>query len=125
MEEKVFLNEKVAKKLFKNKKYGKMLSARVISDYLGADYDEVYNNIILSSEEIAFSALTVNSTADTIYYDDLTYWDIELNFYNSESKDVQLQGYVCQLYLGQLHNYKDYYNLKRVIQINIDAFDYF
>ena len=35
-QEKYFLNEKIAKKLFKNKKLGKCLSARVISDILGA-----------------------------------------------------------------------------------------
>ncbi len=126
MEEKVFLNEKVAKKLFKNEKYGKMLSARVISDYLGADYDEVYNNIHISTDEIAFSALTVNSTADAIYYDDNMYFNIEINFYKSKSKDIQLQGYVSQLFLGQLRSHKDYYrDIKKVIQICIDSYDYF
>jgi len=69
----VLLNEKIAKKLFKNEKYGKQLSAKVISDVIGADYEEVLNNIKPASEEIAFSALTVNSTADVIYHDDLVY----------------------------------------------------
>ena len=121
----VFLNEKIAKKLFKNEKYGKILSARVISDVLNVPYEEVYNNITLSTDEIAFSALTVNSTSDAIYYNDKMYIDIELNFYNSESKIRQLNSYVFQLYLGQLHTYMNYYKIKKVIQISIDAFDYF
>jgi predicted transposase/invertase (TIGR01784 family) len=123
--ESVFLNEKIAKKLFKNEKYGKILSAKVISDVLDLSYEEVYNNISLSTEEIAFSALTVNSTADAIYYNDKIYFDIELNFYNNESKPKQLDSYIFQLYLGQLHTYKNYYKIKKIIQISIDAYDYF
>lgn len=121
----VFLNEKIAKKLFKSEKYGKILSARVISDILEADYEEVYNNIKLSSEEIAFSALTVNSTSDVIYYNDTSYINIELNFYQSDSKKRQLDSYTYQLYLGQLHTYKNYYKIKKIIQISLDTFDYF
>ena len=121
----VFLNEKIAKKLFKNEKTGKILSAKVISSVIGASFEEVYNNIKLSSEEIAFSALTVNSTADTIYYDDVTYFDIELNFYNSISKVRQLESYVYQLYLGQIHTYKNYHMLKKIVQISIDTYDIF
>ena len=125
MNEKVFLNEKIAKKLFKSEKYGKMLSARVISDYLDADYEEVYNNIKLSSEEIAFSSLTVNSTADVIYYNDVSYINIELNFNNTPSKPMQLESYVFQLYLGQIHTYKNYHDIKKIMQICIDTYDYF
>ena len=121
----VFLNEKIAKKLFKSEKYGKMLSAKVISSVIGADYEEVYNNITLSTDEIAFSSLTINSVADAIYYDDKCYFNIELNFYNSYGKSKQLESYVYQLYLGQLHNYRDYNNLKKVIQISIDTYDRF
>ena len=121
----VFLNEKVAKKLFKNEKYGKMLSAKVISDVIGADYEDVYNNITKSSEEIAFTSLTVDSTADAIYYDDKCYFNIELNFYNSFSKKRQLESYVYCLYLGQLHTHHDYHNLKKIIQISIDTYDRF
>ena len=72
----VFLNEKVAKKLFKSELYGKILSAKVISDVIEADYDEVYNNIKLSTDEISFSSKTLNSTADAIYYDDIHYFNI-------------------------------------------------
>ena len=125
MSEKVFLNDKIAKKLFKNEKYGKMLSARVISDYLDADYEEVYNNIKLSSEEIAFSSLTVNSISDVIYQDNYFYFNIEINYNNTQSKKAQLEAYTYQLYLKQLHNYKDYNNLKKIVQISIDAFDFF
>ena len=125
MEERVFLNEKIAKKLFKNEKYGKVLSAKVISDVIGASYEEVYNNIKLSTDEIAFSSLTINSTADTVYYDDVMYFDIELNFYNSDRKNKQLESYVYQLYLGQIHTHNDYKGLKKIVQISIDAHDRF
>ena len=125
MSNKVFLNEKVAKRLFKNEKFGKILSARVISDILDEDYNIIYNNIKLSSDEIAFSSKTLNSTADVIYQDDIHYFNIELNFYRNDSKQKQLDSYTYQLYLGQLHNHKDYYKIKKIIQISIDSYDYF
>ena len=122
---KVLLNENVFKRTLKNKKYGKCYFARIISDYLGESFDEVYSRIKLSSEELAFSALTVNSTADAIYYDDAMYFNIELNFYNTPSKSKQIESYVYQLYLGQLHTYKNYNDIKKIVQISIDSYDYF
>ena len=123
--QKVFLNDKIAKKILKNQKLGKMFSARIISDLIGADYEEVYNNLTLSSEEIAFSALTINSTADAIYYDDATYFNIEINTKEIDSKPKQLESYTYQLYLGQLHTYEDYNKIKKIVQINIDAYDFY
>ena len=121
----VYLNEKIAKKLIKNEKYGKALSARVISEILEEDYNTIYNNITLSSEEIAFSALTINSTADGIYYNDYMYINIEVNFYGGDSKKKQLLSYGYQLYLGQLHTYENYHKIKKVLQISIDSHDVF
>ena len=122
--ENVLLNEKVAKKLLKNDKLGKEFCARVISDVIGADYDEVVKNITLTTDDIAFSALTVNSTADAIYYDDKIYFNIELNFNNTDSKPNQLESYTYQLYLGQLHTYNNYNKIKKIIQISIDGYDF-
>lgn len=121
----VFLNDKVAKKLFKNENCGKEFSARVISDVIGLDYDYVLNNLSISTDEIAFSSLTLNSTADAIYYNDMYYFDIEVNYHNTRSKNEQLASYCYQLYLGQLHTYKDYNKIKKITQISIDSFDYF
>ena len=125
MNNKIFLNEKVAKKLLKNKKYGKILSAKIISEVIGADYNEVYNSIKESSEEIAFSSLVVDSTVDSLYYNDQCYFNIEFNFYCGESKKRQIESYAYVLYLSQLHSYHNYHNIKKNIQISIDSFDLF
>ena len=121
--EKYFLNEKISKKLFKNESIGKSLASRVISEVIGADYEEVYNNITLSTDEIAFNSLTIDSVADAIYYNDKIYFDIEINSYNSLRKKRQLESYVFQLHLGQLKNHKDYLKIKKVFQINLDNYD--
>lgn len=121
----LFLNDKIAKKILKNEKFGKQFSARIISNVIGADYEEVYKNIKKSSEEIAFSSLTVNSTADAIYYDDTCYFNIEINQFGIDSKPKQLESFVYQLYLGQLHTHHDYNKIKKIIQINIDAYDFY
>ena len=126
VEEKYFLREVVSKKLFKNKSIGKKLSAIVISDVLGIDYNLVYNNITISSEDIAFSALTVNSTADVVLENnrDKMIINIEINGYDGEHKRNQTLSYVCQLFLGQIKKHNDYININKVLQINIDTFDF-
>ena len=121
---KYFLKENISKKLFKNEFIGKSLASKVISEVIGADYDEVYNNISLSTDEIAFSALTLDNVADAVYFDDKVYFDIEINSYNGVHKKRQLESYIYQLYLGQLHSYKDYDKIKKVFQINIDNYDF-
>ena len=124
--EKFFLREVISKKLFKNKSIGKELSSIIISDVLGIDYETIYNNISISSEEIAFSALTVNSTADVVLNDkkDKMIIDIEINGYNGKHKENQTISYVCQLFLSQLRTHKDYLNVNKVLQINIDTDDF-
>lgn len=126
IQEKYFLREVISKKLFKNKSIGKKLSAIVISDVLGIDYETIYNNIEISTEEISFSALTVNSVADVILndYKDKMIIDIEINGYDGIIKRNQTLSYVCQLFLGQIKNKEDYLKIKKVLQINIDTRDY-
>ena len=122
---KELLNDRIAKKLFKNEKIGKAFSSRIISKALNLPYDKVFNNIKLYSEEIAFSALTVDSKADAIYSSNYAYINLEINFHYTDSKPKQLLSYVYQLYLGQIHTYEDYNNIKKVIQISIDSYDVF
>ena len=120
---KYFLKENISRKLFKNEVIGKKLASRVISEVIGIDYNDVYNNIKLSSEDISFSAKTLSSNADVIYASDDIIIDIEINSYNSPRKKRQLESYIFQLHLGQLKDYKDYINMKKIFQINIDNYD--
>lgn len=46
------MNDKVAKKIFKNSKVSKELTARIVSEILKIDYEDIYNNIRLISEEV-------------------------------------------------------------------------
>ena len=121
---KVLLNDDIAKKIFKNEKYGKELTARIISDLLNLNYQEILNNIKPISEEIAFSSLTVTNSADIVYQTDKFIVDMEINYRRYKSKPKVLETYVFELYLGQLHTYQDYNKLKKIIQISIDAYDF-
>ena len=126
VQEKYFLREVISKKLFKNESIGKELSAIIISDVLGIDYDTIYNNIVISTDDIAFSALTVNNVADVILNDDNDKMiiDIEINGYDGILKRNQTLSYVCQLFLGQIRKKEDYLKIKKVLQINIDTTDF-
>ncbi len=121
--ERHFLNEKISRKLFKNEKFGKRYASILISNILNLDYNYVYNNISIGTDDISFSAKTLTNVADTIYNSDKMIIDIEINSYNSERKKRQLESYIFQLHLGQLKSHKDYMNMKRIYQINIDNYD--
>ena len=126
VKEKYFLKEVVSKRLLKNKSIGKRLSAILISNVLGLDVETVYNNIVISTEEISFSSKTINSTADLILNNEENKMiiDIEINGYDDEHKKNQILSYVCQLFLGQIRKQEDYLNIKKILQINIDTNDF-
>lgn len=56
----MLMYDKVVKKIFKKKKIGRELTARMVSLILHADYETIYNNLRLTSEDIAFDARTIN-----------------------------------------------------------------
>ena len=56
---------------------------------------------------------------------DESVWDIEINLSNGTRFERKNKAYICGLYLKQLPKSNDYRNLKKVIQINLDYFDYF
>ena len=122
---KYFLNDRIAKKIFKDDVLGKKLCARIISDLLELDYHEVYHSLHKTSEDIAFQALSVDSRSDVILHHDSMIIDIEINYKYYRSKPIVLETYVWQLLLNQVKSYKDYNKLKEVVQISIDAYDFF
>ena len=121
----VLMNDKVAKKIFKNSKVSKELTARIVSEILNIDYEDIYNNIRLISEEVAFSALTVDSRTDVMLESNSIYVDVEICYTKGSTRDAQTNTYVYQIFLSQIKNYHDYKKIKKVIQILIENYDYF
>ena len=122
---KVFLNDKVARKILKDDVYGKKLTAKFISDLLELDYDEVFNSLQKISEDVAISSLTVDNRVDALYSNDKIIIDLEINYTKYPSKPQVLETYIYQLLLSQIKSAKDYNKIKEVVQISIDAYDFF
>lgn len=121
----VLMNDRVAKKIFKNSSVGKELTARILSEILKEDYKIIFNNIKLTTEEIATSALIVDSKADIMLEDDTMLIDVEICWTKGNTRQRQTDTYVYQLYMGQIKRSKDYSNMKKIIQILIESYDYF
>ena len=119
-----FLNDKIARKIMKDDIFGKMLCAKILSDLLEIDYQEVLDNLHKISEDIAFLSLTVDNRCDALYNNNRMIVDFEINYYNYPSKPQVLETYIYQLILGQIKSAKDYNKIKEVIQISIDAYDF-
>ena len=121
----VLMNDVVAKKIFKNSSVGKELTARVVSEILKEDFNTIYNNIRLISEEVAFSSLTVNSTTDIMLEENSMYVDIEICYSKGSTRQVQTDSYLYQIFLGQIKSFREYKKIKKIIQILIEDYDYF
>lgn len=121
------LYDKVAKKLFTNERVGKKLAARVIQKTLDLDIDadELANNLEFKHPGISPTLGIVDNESDILLESDESVWDIEINLSNGTRFERKNKAYICGLYLKQLPKSNDYRNLKKVIQINLDYFDYF
>ena len=117
--------DRVIKKIFRNKKFGKELTARIVSSILKQDYKLIFDHLVLTSEEIAFDTRTVDSKADMVLEDDSIIVNVEINYKNGPYRNAQMNSYVYQLYLNQIVDSDSYLKVKKVIQIIIETKDYF
>ena len=125
MSDYVLMKDKIVKKLFTNQNVGKIYSAAIIANVLGLDEQEVYENLEFAHPNIGTNISYVDSEADAIFLHGKTIINIEFNNDFGEKTDIKNETYIVHLYLNQLHTSKDYLNLKNIIQINIDNYDYF
>ena len=121
----VLMRDDIVKSMFTNPRTGKKFSASIIAHTIGADEEEIYNNLEYVHPLIRENANTVKSEADTVYETDKTLINIEFNKSSGNRTFTKNQAYICQLYLRQLPTDKSYEFLKPIIQINIDGYDYF
>ena len=119
------MRDNIAKKIFKDEKLGKELTARIISEVLHVDFHDIYDNLTPYFTEIGINALTIDTEADIIYSTDDDIINVEINYSYGPYRDSQMNTYVSQLYLGQIKSHKDYLNSKGIIQILIEDYDYF
>lgn len=119
-----FLKDKVIKKvLAKENKNVRNYVARLISNTTGIRYEVLEDKLELVYPEVSYNAHLVNSEVDLVYADDHVYFNIEINYGNSKVLKIKNLSYLFQLSLRQLKNSKDYQNIKRIIQININSYD--
>ena len=121
------LNDEVAKKLFTNEVIGKRLAARLICKTLDLeiDADELAKNLEYKHPNTSPVANVVDSVSDVSLESNDFVCDIEINLSNGLRNDRKNKSYICGLYLRQLPSSKEYNRLKKIVQINLDYFDYF
>ncbi|MBR1680080.1 MAG: Rpn family recombination-promoting nuclease/putative transposase [Bacilli bacterium] len=121
------LNDEVAKKLFTNEVIGKRLAARLICKTLDLeiDADELAKNLEYKHPNTSLVANVVDSVSDVSLESNDFVCDIEINLSNGLRNDRKNKSYICGFYLRQLPSSKEYNRLKKIVQINLDYFDYF
>ena len=117
------LKDKVAKKLFTEKKVGLEYLRKIISLAIGIPMDMIDKDIKLIHPNIGVNKNIVNSEADVVLENDEFYVNLEINYYNNETSDIKNGLYLCHLLLRQVIKAKEYENLKKVYQINLNSYD--
>ena len=117
------LKDKVAKKLFTEKKVGLEYLRKIISLAIGIPMYMIYKDIKLIHPNIGVNKNIVNSEADVVLENDEFYVNLEINYYNNETSDIKNGLYLCHLLLRQVKTAKEYEALKKVYQINLNSYD--
>ncbi len=117
------LKDKVAKKLFTEKKVGLEYLRKIISLAIGIPMDMIDKDIKLIHPSIAVNKNIVNSEADVVLENGEFYVNLEINYYNNETSDIKNGLYLCHLLLRQVKTAKEYEALKKVYQINLNSYD--
>ena len=119
------MNDEVVRALFKNSSVAHELSARIVSLVLKLDYNLVYDNMKLISEDMIFSTKAVDGRTDLMLETNKYYVNIEINYTNGKNRQKQMNSYVFELFFNQALKTEDYSKMKNIIQIMIENYDYF
>ena len=119
------LNDVIAKKVFSISKIGFDYAVAIISEVLKISKKEVAKNLEYVHPEISVNTNIVNSETDVILKNNSNYINIEINYSEGSDTRVKNRTFLCQLYLRDIKDYKKCKDIKPIIQINIDNYDYF
>ena len=76
--------------------------------------------------EIGVNKNVVNSESDIVYESkERSYINIEINYSQGKTTKVKNRAYLCQLYLRDVKGSNNYQDVRKIIQINIDGYDYY
>ena len=123
----IIMHDKIVKKLFTSTHddIGKRLCARIIAALLDEDELEIYNNIEFIHPNIQANINYPNNEADTVLTSHGTIWNFEYNLNYSDRLHIKNTIYLTQLFLRQLPSMKEIDNIKKVIRVDFDNYDFF
>ena len=120
----VIINDKYIKKLFSDPSMEGYVK-KVISLVTDIALKELNHGFKMLHLDIGVGRNTVDSEADLIYIYRDAYINMEMNMVYSKTLDTKNYVYTNQLFLRDISSSKDYQNVLKVIQINIDNYDRF
>ena len=120
----VIINDKYIKKLLSDPDMEEYVQ-KIISLVTDISLEELNQGFKMLHPDIGVGRETVDSEADLIYIYKNAYINMEINMVYSKTLDIKNYVYTNQLFLRDISSSKDYQNVLKVIQINIDNYDRF
>ena len=119
------MNDLVVRPLLKNSPVAHELVSRIISEVINIPYDEIYHNLKYINDDRLFSSKIVDAKTDVMLETKKYFINIEICYTNGNTRNRQMDTYNYELYLSQAYKTSDYNNMKQIIQIMIENYDYF
>ncbi|MBR1817837.1 MAG: hypothetical protein IJ772_03205 [Bacilli bacterium] len=124
-EEKVFLRDEVARKVFSSFPSSLSYASLIISKVLDIPFEDVKKNIVPNPNLLANFKTNVNHEADLVYSLNNDWIDIEINYNKYKDGLVKNALYTASLMLKGIRFKSDYKKYKRPILIQLDGYQRF
>ncbi len=122
-EEKMFLKDVVANKVLTDESC-REYTASIIALILNIDKNYVLKNLKLLESKVNLNINNKDQDVDVLLENDYAIINIEVNYSNNEQVREKNHAYIAQLLLRNTFPGKKY-DMKRVIQINLNNFDFY
>ena len=119
------MNDEVVRPLFKNSKVARELTAKIISEVTGISYNILVNNITFINDDRAFSVKNVDSRTDVLVETPSLFVNLEICYTRGSTREKQTDSYTYEIFLNQAIKSNEYKNMKNIIQIMIENYDFF
>ena len=119
------MNDRVVRPLLKNSVVGKKLVSKIVSEILEVPYEDIYDNIKLINDDLIFSSRVIDARTDVMLETDKYYINVEICYTKGSTRERQMDVYTYELFFKQATKVDNLKNMKNIIQIMIENYDYF
>ena len=119
------MNDEVVRALLKNSSVAKKFVSRIVSEIINIPFEDIYNDMKYINDDRLSSAKVIDAETDVMVETPNLFINLEICYTKGPTRNRQLDTYNYELYLNQASTTNDYKDMKQIIQIAIENYDFF